>query len=189
MDMQKLDRERIAAIYEQYMTEDFPQDELKPLEMILRSEAAGTYVAYGFYVENALVAYAYLCGTAGKPELPVLLDYLAVVKEHRSEGYGSAVLAMLKNQLPQGMMIEAESITTAEDEEETRTRQRRVAFYERNGSVRQNFETTLFGVRYTIFLLGGAKDANVRRDMETVYRGMVEPRFRLENVLTFHDDV
>ena len=86
--------------------------------MILRSEAAGTYVAYGFYTENTLVAYAYLCGTAGKPELPVLLDYLAVVKEHRGEGYGSAVLAMLKDELPQGMMIEAESIANAENEEE-----------------------------------------------------------------------
>lgn len=187
MEMKKLSRAEIAAVYEQYMEEDFPPDELKPLEMILRSYDAGTYFAYGFYVENRLVAYAYLCGIASRPEAPVLLDYLAVVKEHRDEGYGSNVLALLKDKLPQGLMIEAESVVTAEDAAERHTRERRIAFYERNGSVRQNFETTLFGVRYSIFLLGGNEQTDVRHDMEEIYRKMVQERFRLEDVLTFHD--
>ena len=187
MEMKELCREEIAAVYERYMVEDFPPDELKPLDMILLCYDSGTYIAYGFYVENKLVAYAYLCGLTQTPEVPVLLDYLAVVKEHRDEGYGSAALALLKTALPRGLMIEAESVLTAENEEERHVRERRISFYERNGSLRQDFETTLFGVRYSIFLLGGNTAASVRDVMEETYRQMVEPRFRLEDVLTFHE--
>ena len=52
-----LTAEELTKVYLDEMRRDFPQSELKPLSMILNSEAAGTAHTWGIYDGDALAAY------------------------------------------------------------------------------------------------------------------------------------
>ena len=52
-----LTAEELTNVYLNEMRRDFPAGELKPLSMILNSEAAGTGHSRGVYENDALVAY------------------------------------------------------------------------------------------------------------------------------------
>lgn len=52
-----LTAEELTNVYLNEMRRDFPAGELKPLSMILNSEAAGTAHTWGVYEDDALVAY------------------------------------------------------------------------------------------------------------------------------------
>lgn len=186
MEMKILDRRETAQVYETHMVEDFPKEERKPLSMILDGYDKGDCCMYGFFEGDALMAYACLYGTKESRE-PALLDYLAVVPAYRDRGLGSHVLASLKTELPQGMMIEAEAIHAAQTPAEQETRERRIRFYERNGARLQPFETTLFGVRFSILTLGGPENMDARQSMEALYRRMLQGYIPMEKALLFHD--
>ena len=111
-----LTAEELTNVYLNEMRRDFPAGELKPLSMILNSEAAGTAHTWGVYEDDALVAYLLMVRPVGCEVSQ--LDYFAVLPQYRAGGIGAALLAALPGHEKgaQAILIEAECPEKAEDE-------------------------------------------------------------------------
>ena len=107
----------LTEVYLNEMRRDFPAGELKPLSMILNSEAAGTAHTWGVYEDDALVAYLLMVRPVGCEVSQ--LDYFAVLPQYRAGGIGAALLAALPDHEKgaQAILIEAECPEKAEDED------------------------------------------------------------------------
>ena len=157
----KLTLAQTKEIYDLYMGTDFPPEELKPFYMIEDMWSRNHYFAYGFYetvttVEGArevLRAYAYFVADYEKRVL--LLDYFAVIPNTRGNGYGSAALQQLREICAgwKGIVIEVEDNELAEDAAVRDIRNRRIAFYTRNGCHMTSTKSFVFGVDYRIMVL------------------------------------
>ena len=82
-----LTAEELTNVYLNEMRRDFPAGELKPLSMILNSEAAGTAHTWGVYEDDALVAYLLMVRPVGCEVSQ--LDYFAVLPQYRAGGIGA----------------------------------------------------------------------------------------------------
>ena len=111
-----LTAEELTNVYLNEMRRDFPAGELKPLSMILNSEAAGTAHTWGVYEDDVLVAYLLMVRPVGCEVSQ--LDYFAVLPQYRAGGIGAALLAALPDHEKgaQAILIEAECPEKAEDE-------------------------------------------------------------------------
>ena len=147
----------------------------------LGSTTRGLYEPLAFYDEaGALMAYAW---QAVLPQCRnVLLDYFAVLPQYRGSGVGTAVLKELAAYYAprkQSLIIECEHPAEAPEPAVAR---RRIGFYLRAGAHAAAMESRLFGVRYQIYSLpagGLAKDEEIHRDLQELYRTMVpEPYYR-----------
>lgn len=157
MELRELSTLQIIFVYNTYMKEDFPPDELKPLKSILDMMEKGIYECLGLYEDNEFLAYAYFVRNQERGTL--LLDYLAVCPQYRSGGYGSAFLEQMKHYYREenAVILECESERTAPDEEQRSIRRRRIAFYKRNGCRLSRTKANLFQVEYDILYLPLAK--------------------------------
>ena len=83
----------LTDVYLQEMRRDFPAGELKPLSMILTSEAEGLAHTWGVFDGETLAAYLLMV----RPEGSAIsqLDYFAVVPAYRAGGLGAKLLAAL----------------------------------------------------------------------------------------------
>lgn len=178
----RLNREQIAEIFTQHMKADFPPDELKPLKMMMKMLDDGVYDCLGLFENDLLSGYAYLI-RIGKN---CLLDYFAVVRGKRSQGYGSLFLQQLKEYLKDEelLMIESEDPDFSEGEEDYATRCRRVDFYLKNGFRDTGARALLFGVRYV--LLEPDCDSHSREEIcdsyYAHYRAVLSDKLYNENV-------
>lgn len=142
----------------------------------------GCYQGLGMYVQadgekNAeeLAAYALFVTTPEKDAL--LLDYYAVLEEHRESGTGSLFLQKMKEVYKNraGILLETEDLALAANEEERQTRTRRNAFYVRNGVTETQIRVSYCGADYQIFYMPICKSADTERiyaDLEKIYRVM-----------------
>ena len=85
----------LTDVYLQEMRRDFPAGELKPLSMILTSEAEGLAHTWGVFDGETLAAYLLMV----RPEGSAIsqLDYFAVVPAYRAGGLGAKLLAALQD--------------------------------------------------------------------------------------------
>lgn len=157
---------------------DFPANELKPFSMIEKLMNSGCYECCGFYKKESdeLCAYAFMMADSDTNML--LLDYFAVCEEVRDKGYGSAALELLKEDYIKwdGMIFEVEDDDMADAEEEKLLRQRRIAFYERNGVVMTKQKSQAFGVDFKLMImnLGSVETGdNIGYFLESMYRKML----------------
>lgn len=167
---------------------DFPANELKPFSMIEKLMSDGCYECCGFYEKDGdrLCAYAFMM--ADKETNMLLLDYFAVCEEVREKGYGSVALNLLKADYMNwdGMIFEVEDDDTAETAEERLLRQRRIAFYERNGVVMTKQRSRAFNVDFrlmTMELGGKLRGDNVGYFLESIYRKMLPENIFKEQFL------
>lgn len=168
MYIKELTREQIELVFNKYMTEDFPEDELKPLKRILEMLDEGIYFAAGLYEDNdALAGYAYF--VKDDENKTALLDYFAILKENRCKGYGSVffdnVKPFLKKHDVDNLYLETENVDFAKDEADKQIRIRRIAFYEKNMLIMSQVRSQLFGVDYRIMNLNVTGN-NVTKGLE-----------------------
>lgn len=173
-----MQRDEAGAVYAKHGHRDFPPDELKPFSLIGKLMDSGCYECCGFYDKenDDLCAYAFMMADADTNML--LLDYFAVCEEVRQKGYGSAAIELLKEDFTKwdGMIFEAEDDDAADTESEKRVRQRRIAFYEKNGVVMTGQKSSAFGVDFKLMVmnLGNvATENNVGYFLEGIYRKML----------------
>lgn len=192
LEVKSLDLSQIKYIYEKHMTADFPANELKPFSAIENLLGRGKYLAYGLFDDEVIRAYAFFA--AGKKSHSLLLDYFAVKASGRSRGFGSKFLRLLKNEIITGypgissVIAEVERVRFASDELERSIRERRIAFYKRNGFKGTRIKSLLFGVDYSILywpLLADSCnasdiadvmdycDANILQQLELIYKDML----------------
>ena len=86
----------LTEVYLNEMRRDFPAGELKPLSMILTSEAEGTAHTWGVFDGDTLAAYLLMVRPEGCRVSQ--LDYFAVVPAYRAHGIGAQLLAQLPAQ-------------------------------------------------------------------------------------------
>ena len=170
----------VRDIYNRYMKQDFPPQELKPLKNIERMRERGEYSCYGSFEDGRLKAYAFVAEPRGGGM--VLLDYLAAVSDERSAGHGSRMLGFLREACAEkgGILIEAEDPAFAADEADGGIRRRRIRFYDKNGSRDTGVRAVVFATEYVILHLGKelVRPEQILREYETIYRMMVpEPHY------------
>lgn len=176
--VRKLNKEEIGQIYQTYMKEDFPSDELKPLSHITGSMDAGYGFSLGIYSEEDLVGYAVfiLCAETKC----ALLDYFAILRDKRGGGLGHRAFSLLEayfvKNLPgtDGLYIESERVSAAKEEGQRLTRQRRIAFYQSCGCEMTALRSVLFGVDYSILYKAfgeGVQEASLPA-LDALYRKM-----------------
>lgn len=168
--IEKLEEDELTKIYHTYMRRDFPPDELKPLSHILHSRKAGFGFSLGMYEEEELVGYAVfiLCEETGC----ALLDYFAMLENRRGKGLGHRAFSLFESYFQEnlpavnGLYIESERVSAAENEQQRLVRERRIAFYRSCGCEMTALRSVLFGVDYSVLfkpLGGGAKEDGEER--------------------------
>ena len=172
MELKKVDAERARDLYDHYLVEDFPEDEIKPFFIIERAMKEGHYEVIEAFDEDGLAGYAF---TVLLDRNDALLDYLAVTKERRGQGLGTLFLQKLVTSSYAGMTLylEVESPSVVKDEEEKNLRQRRIDFYLRNGAKKTMVQVFFFGVLYEILVFSPLKDAPWKRMVRHMYRQIV----------------
>lgn len=148
MNLQVLSKTQIIDIYNNYMMFDFPQEELKPLAVILDLLDQEYYFAYGLYDDNNLIAYMYFC----KNGEFTLLDYFAVLPTYRCLGYGSKCLELLfeKSTETGTLLLEVEDPAFAGDDADEKTQKRRIQFYINSGIRMTEIKINLYGIHMKI---------------------------------------
>lgn len=174
----RLSVKEARAVYIGHAHRDFPDNELKPFSMIENLHNNGCYECYGFYekTEDKLCAYAFMMSDADISML--LLDYFAVCEEFRGKGYGAAALNLLKQDYTtwDGIIFEVEDDDSTDLEEEKSARQRRIAFYEKNGVMMTAERSHAFGVDYKlmVMILGNeAAGEHIGEKITSVYKKML----------------
>lgn len=173
MKLKELNDTEITSIYRSYMTQDFPQNERKPLRTILSLRKRGIYYCYGMFDKDQLLAYAFVCGG----EQACLLDYYAVCAPFRGRGYGTGMLRGMRALLPKlDLLAEVEDPEKATTPEEEATRRRRIAFYERLDFTLTDTAVCLFGVDYRIMVWhpeGREEDYDIAEALTALYDEMM----------------
>lgn len=181
LTVKRLAEDALTEIYNTYMKRDFPASELKPLSHILRSVEAGFGFTLGIYEDGELAGYAVfiLC----EETRCALLDYFAILEDRRGQGMGHRAFSLLETyfeeNLPevQGLYIESERVSAAENEEQRLTRQRRIAFYLSCGCEMTAFRSVLFGVDYSVLYrhFGTGGQEGTLAALDTLYKKMFKP--------------
>lgn len=192
MQLTPLTKASLSHIYQTYMVDDFPKNELKPLSMLSAQMEAGNCVGWELLEEGQTLAYA-IFAKASAPTSPVLLDYFAVNKACRSRGIGGICLTLLQQELLEtyAILLEVEAVEKAETDLERSIRQRRISFYQQNGCVKTGIENRLFGVDFSIMMLPCRKTLNddeVFQALEAIYQIMIPPERYAASVLLTRKD-
>jgi len=145
-----LTAEELTRVYLNEMRRDFPPTELKPLSMVLNSEAVGDSHTWGVYDGETLVAYLLMVRPRGATVSQ--LDYFAVLPACRAAGLGAKLLAALpgKEAGADAILIEAECPEKADDEAMA---VRRLGFYARCGAVDTGWTEHLFDAWFRVLVL------------------------------------
>lgn len=177
-----LPEEKFEALYRDHMQVDFPPAELKPLSRMLALQASGHYGVCTYGAVDDMQAYA--CFYAD--ERAALLDYFAVVRGRRAQGWGSQALAALlqHHSLKTGLILECEDPDLSANMAEARLRRRRIHFYERLGFTDSGIRATIFGTPYWVLERGRVDD--VRGALAYVYGQFVPDRVHYEANVFIH---
>ncbi len=179
MEIVKLGLSEMRALYGTRMKEDFPPSELRPWRSMETLTQQGNYLCFGAQEGERVLAYAAFARCPGA----ALLDYYAVDAALRGQGIGQKFLGGLGDKgrdfgVP-FVLLEVESVETAQSPQEEETRRRRIRFYEHCGCGKSGVYTHLFGVEYQIMYLpleeGRPQDGDVQAAMEEIYRMIVTP--------------
>lgn len=165
MELKKLNRDELTALYNSEMVFDFPKTELKPLQGMLNLMDRNAYDPLLVTEEGRAVGYAMVWLPSDRAG--ALLDYFGVLRGLRNGGVGSRILDLLAERYGQ-IFGEAEA-PTSEDPAENDLRRRRIAFYERNGFRVLDYECALFGVHFNCLYRGAETDDRL---VEKMHRGV-----------------
>ena len=185
LQIRELTVEEIRDVYHDRMKQDFPSSERKPLSLILSLIKRGVYQGIGLYEGDDLIAYAFLTPAAAGGWM--LVDYYAVRGDQRGQGYGSAFLRLIKERYryAAGILVEAESVRSAQLPEERSMREKRIRFYRNNGMETADFYCFLFGVEYEILFLPGDGRENAlppKEGLLEIYRKIIPAILHKNNI-------
>ena len=161
----------IGRLYRSRLKNDFARDELKPLSAIRRLWDRDAYDCFGLFRGEEILGYAFFV-RIGKN---YLFDYLAIEQGHRDEGLGSVFLRQLAACLTDAECVvgEVKDPDSAENAAERALRERRLAFYLRNGCLDTGLTSVVFGVAYRILEVPVGED-HTPDELRAVYAGIYE---------------
>lgn len=188
MEIRKLRGSEVKKVYEKDMHRDFPEEEIKPLGIILDLIGQGHYCCYGIFEEERLCAYLFFVWERRKI---AMLDYFAVLPEFRRKGVGGEAIRLAVGELAkecfEGILFEIEKISLAANDCQKQQRMDRKKFYLRNGCLESGLESEIFGTGYEIlYLLIGKKRLNYReieKSYQEIYQRMVKKKHWKNNII------
>lgn len=177
LTVRELTREEVRRIWRERMQVDFPRNEIKPLRMIERALDRGEYLPLGAVLPtdertpeagDPIAAYAFFV----TPGDAALFDYLAVRRDLRDRGYGSAFLRALSPILARfrTVLLESDDPDFAPDEGERTHRLRRLAFYAKNGLTDTGVRAVVFGAAFRILTFPAPSGLPDREETAGLYR-------------------
>ena len=189
--IKELSDSELLEMYQKYINEHFPADEVKPLETIERMLKEDFYYGFGLYDASEdfeeeleadwleqlpLMGYAFF--VKDTKESMLLLDYFAILEEYRNDGWGSIFLSKMKDIAEdyRGILLETEDTDFAKDEKERKLRKRRDSFYIRNGVIKTDVKSKLFGVNFAIWFYPVKEElsfADCRESLINIYKTIV----------------
>lgn len=190
MELLELSLKQAEEVYNLHMKRDF-SDKLRPWSNCLSLWEKGLYMCLGLFEDGGLRAYGFFVKIGGFPY--VLLDYLAACEAFRGRGYGSRFMSMAGSHFSgmEGIMLECEAPSAAENEEEYFLRRRRIDFYMRCKAVLTRACCHMFGVDYSILLypvkLEKPEEAPAASIMDEFYHTMYPPKAYREKVSLWVD--
>lgn len=145
----------------------FPRSERKPFSIIRRMHKEGRSIVWlARTTDGRFERFAGMASTI-ESDSTTLLDYFAVSKRLRGQGYGSAFLQrLLLCYADKGLFVEIEA---ADQDDPTGEKRRRKQFYLRNGLEELHVTAILFGVRMELLGRGCALDFDGYRDFYRTY--------------------
>ncbi len=172
--VKQLENYEITEVYNNHMVNDFPKQELKPLNSMLVLQEKGQYEGLGIYEEDILCAYGMFL--IEKNRNVILMDYFAVCNDKRQMGYGSSALKAIGAfyHTYNGILLECESIFAAASFEEGINRNKRMDFYKKNGCIPTTAKSHVYGVDFSLYYLPLMKTSiDVKCELEHLYRMML----------------
>lgn len=174
MEIRELSRTELAALYTDELVHTFPPAELKPLRAMEQQMDRGCYRPLGLFEDGTLVSYLLLwTDESGQYALG---DYLGTTASRRNGGLGAKFLGMVFETFPEFKCIlgEAEAPDSG-DADTDALRRRRLAFYERCGLRRLDYDCALFGVHYRCLIHGDISDSEALRAHQAIYAQQFSP--------------
>lgn len=177
----------IEDCYCNYLLEYFPENEVKPLESIIRMLEEGFYQVLLIGDECGVKGAAFLVSCPNCDSL--LLDYLFTVEEYRSCGVGTQLLRTIPDYANgKRILIETETLRSADGDAERNQRMRRNAFYERCGAKQRELITNIFGAEYNIWTIGTDKlelddELDLAEEFRMLYQYMLPAEFYEREVM------
>jgi ribosomal protein S18 acetylase RimI-like enzyme len=122
----------------------FPSSEKKPFDLLVRQHASHHSTIYAIFADDTWIG---LLITLNGHDA-TLIDYFAIEPQYRNQGLGQQALQQFcQTYQEQCLCLEAESAT---GKLPSSIESRRIAFYERCGFSKTNYEVDLFGVQMNI---------------------------------------
>lgn len=162
------------------MARDFHKGEIKPLWRILYLWLQGRYLGYGYFEGEARVGYM-LFYKPSREDANTLLDYYAIEPSFRSKGYGSAFFQAVCAQVP-GLVLEVEDPAFSLDEQDRVKRERRIAFYQRNGCRMTQLKASIKEEHYCIMAGPATDGARLLAPMNRLYQGIFGQAFMEKHI-------
>lgn len=164
MKLKQLDIVLVTKIYKEHMVIDFPKEELKPLDMILKLIEENRYEAMGLYDGDMLTGYVFIV----RIDNSYLLDYIAIFPEYRNDGKGSNLLSLLAEHLDDAdsIIVEVENPKYTDDGALADLQTRRIGFYKRNGCLDTGLRVSCFGAKFIILEMGANSIESVDKTWE-----------------------
>lgn len=155
MQLKRLEFDTVQQIYKDHLCNDFVPAEQKPYAVIHILMRMGLYHCYGLYDEQTLKGYAFFCTNVVNNAKIALLDYFVVLHGMRGCGLGSTFLSLIKEEFAEYdcILAEVERVEASDSETDRMVREKRKAFYLRNGLTITNLSVDLFGEDLQIYQL------------------------------------
>ena len=174
MRIRTIDSQKMATIYQSFLTDVFPPAELRSLTSMRSLLQQHRYETFEAVDGNRVIGYAFVY-YAFDLDL-ALLDYYAILPEYRSKGWGSAFLVKLMEIVGKRvsrMLIECEHPDFIEDRT---TAERRISFYMANGAVFLPQNVSVYGVAYRLLVMACVKSTHrpvSTEQIEALYQGLL----------------
>lgn len=140
----------------------FPRKEQIPLWILRIMVHRKTINAKAFYDGDKLCGFAYII----EQEKILYILYLAVSDAVRGQGYGSEIIKWLRDRYPdKTILLEVEA--SDENADNAQERNRRIAFYKKNGIYETKEFFSMRGVRYEIL---SSEENFVREDYDAFWK-------------------
>lgn len=168
LNLIKISNDEFPFIYSD-MQKQFPQSELKSFAQFQKLFNSGCYFGYKAIDNDVFTGYVIVADF----ENIIWLDYIAVLKEFHSKGYGHKILKALKDVYKNkcGCILEVE----CPDENEPNTL-RRIKFYQNLGAQKQPvnyFYPNQYGcVKLDLYLIKFAENCNI--NFKNIISGVFE---------------
>jgi GNAT superfamily N-acetyltransferase len=151
LHFRELSDEEVQDLHENVLKKDFPEDELKKLDIIIKLKHKGAYITLAVYDRGVFVGYAFFSTDSSNKGL-CILDYFAVMPELRGKGYGTRILSLITSHFSDKttLMCEVEDPFATDDPETKQFREKRMNFYISNGWHDTGLSVFMYGVDYRI---------------------------------------